>query len=328
MCWSLSRVRDCQSVCVCREPEVFSHRLKVAVSCTKHHQAILRVRCAVSDWRVRGIIVQRFPVGIAAMVALMATPALAADLALKAPPVVLLPVYSWTGPYIGIEGGYGWATRSKPTRPVSTAVGTMSRAGWSEELSDTIGSSTNLCLGLRAMDRPHGSGAQPLERLGVAVARPRNAPRSYRCWAPSAGGSAWPSATFCRSQPVVSRWAQFTAPEGTTLAAGAVGSGSATVAGWTVGGGVEAKLPQNWSIKAQYLYVDLGNQTIFNDTIPFPPPPASSAGSSWPKDKVHHQYRPGRAELQIRSRQPGHGDALIETASCCRDHGIKARNLV
>jgi outer membrane immunogenic protein len=32
-----------------------------------------------------------------------------------------------------------------------------------------------------------------------------------------------------------------------------------TNAGWTVGGGVEVALPGNWSAKAEYLHVDLGN---------------------------------------------------------------------
>lgn len=37
-----------------------------------------------------------------------------------------------------------------------------------------------------------------------------------------------------------------------------VGSGSKTVAGWTVGGGLEVKLDRNWSVKGEYLYVDVG----------------------------------------------------------------------
>ena len=35
--------------------------------------------------------------------------------------------------------------------------------------------------------------------------------------------------------------------------------GTNTNAGWTVGGGVEFALPGNWSAKAEYLHVDLGN---------------------------------------------------------------------
>jgi outer membrane immunogenic protein len=49
--------------------------------------------------------------GLAAIGALLAGPAMAADLSmpLKAPPAPPAPVYSWTGIYLGINGGYGWA---------------------------------------------------------------------------------------------------------------------------------------------------------------------------------------------------------------------------
>ena len=33
-------------------------------------------------------------------------------------------------------------------------------------------------------------------------------------------------------------------------------------AGWTVGGGAEFALNQHWSIKAEYLYVNLGNSHL------------------------------------------------------------------
>lgn len=36
-----------------------------------------------------------------------------------------------------------------------------------------------------------------------------------------------------------------------------LGSGSDTVSGWTIGGGLEVKLDRNWSFKGEYLYVDL-----------------------------------------------------------------------
>ena len=34
-----------------------------------------------------------------------------------------------------------------------------------------------------------------------------------------------------------------------------------TNTGWTVGGGIEGKITANWSAKAEYLYLDLGNKT-------------------------------------------------------------------
>lgn len=43
------------------------------------------------------------------------------------------------------------------------------------------------------------------------------------------------------------------------------GSVSKTKAGWTVGGGVELAAKNNWSVKAEYLYADLGNVSFFSD---------------------------------------------------------------
>ncbi len=37
-----------------------------------------------------------------------------------------------------------------------------------------------------------------------------------------------------------------------------IGSASATKAGWTVGGGIEAAIAGPWTAKVEYLYVDLG----------------------------------------------------------------------
>ena len=41
----------------------------------------------------------------------MATPASAADMAVKAPPPppVVAPIYNWGGFYIGANGGYAWS---------------------------------------------------------------------------------------------------------------------------------------------------------------------------------------------------------------------------
>jgi opacity protein-like surface antigen len=61
--------------------------------------------------------------------------------------------------------------------------------------------------------------------------------------------------------------------EGDTLLNGAVGDGTKTVTAWTLGGGIEAMICPNWSIKAEYLHVDLGKHAVFNDAIPaFPTP--------------------------------------------------------
>jgi outer membrane immunogenic protein len=43
-----------------------------------------------------------------AAIALIGTPAFAADMAVKAPPPAPAPVYSWTGWYVGGNVGYSW----------------------------------------------------------------------------------------------------------------------------------------------------------------------------------------------------------------------------
>jgi outer membrane immunogenic protein len=51
---------------------------------------------------------KKYLVLFSAISALMSAPASAADMPLKAPPMPA-PVFSWTGPYIGAQGGFGWA---------------------------------------------------------------------------------------------------------------------------------------------------------------------------------------------------------------------------
>jgi opacity protein-like surface antigen len=45
---------------------------------------------------------------------------------------------------------------------------------------------------------------------------------------------------------------------------------AAVQAGWVVGGGFEHLFTSNWTVRAEALYVDLGNQTVF-------PTPAAAA---------------------------------------------------
>jgi len=54
----------------------------------------------------------------------------------------------------------------------------------------------------------------------------------------------------------------------TTTFLGASGGSSSNV-GWTLGGGVEYAVWQNWSIKAEYLYYNLGNGKNNNTFTPF-----------------------------------------------------------
>lgn len=65
------------------------------------------------------------------------------------------------------------------------------------------------------------------------------------------------------------------------------GSTSDTSAGWTLGGGLEWALDSNWSLKAEYLYVDLGTTTVVT------PATASFAGTRTTFDDTSHLWRAG-----------------------------------
>ena len=65
---------------------------------------------------------------LAAMAALCATPVLAADMPLKAPPPPPAPIYTWTGFYIGGFGGWGWSDQNW-TFPDGDPLGSGNRNG-------------------------------------------------------------------------------------------------------------------------------------------------------------------------------------------------------
>ena len=61
---------------------------------------------------------KKIAIGTMAIVTLIGAPALAADMAVKAPPSpVAAPAYSWTGFYVGANIGYGWGQQDVTYTP-------------------------------------------------------------------------------------------------------------------------------------------------------------------------------------------------------------------
>jgi outer membrane immunogenic protein len=196
--------------------------------------------------------------------------AFAADLPVKAAPPPIASVYDWTSFYIGVAGGWasGHATQSDAL-PFSSGqynvhggligatygsnwqfgrmvLGLESDLSWASIKGSTTG--TNLASGPCGGLPPHCE--SEIRWLGTSRARVGFA--------------------FDRVLPFVTAGivdANLHGQEGTTTLAGAVGSGSKLVWGWTVGAGVEAVIAPRWSVKAEYLYVDLGKHGVFTDTI-------------------------------------------------------------
>ena len=158
-------------------------------------------------------------------------------------PMYMAPIYSWTGPYIGINGGGGWG-RSNFSSPLATdnfntsgglvggtlgynyqinqmVLGVEGDIDWSNIRGST------LCGGLSCETRNNWLGTVR-GRVGYAAGR---------------------------FMPYVTGGAAF--GDIKTSVAG-IGDSSTTKAGWTVGGGLEANIAGPWSAKVEYLYVDLG----------------------------------------------------------------------
>ena len=82
-------------------------------------------------------------------------------------------------------------------------------------------------------------------------------------------------------------------------------SDSVTKAGWTVGGGVEVALNRNWSLGAEYLYMDFGTDTLSAAAVGLPPVP--NPGTTFPNTTVsfHDKSQVARLKLNYRFGDAG-----------------------
>jgi outer membrane immunogenic protein len=162
------------------------------------------------------------------------------------------PVFTWSGIYIGGNGGYSFGT----TTP---SLGGLSGSGFSTNgivAGGTIGGNYQtgaFVFGVEGdfdWDNIKGNpsvcvGCQ-VSSTWLATARGRVGVAWDRLLFYGTGGVAFQNVKFAVTAPPL------TAPLATTVNA----------IGWTAGGGVEYALSPNWSVKAEYLYVNFNNQTI------------------------------------------------------------------
>jgi outer membrane immunogenic protein len=183
--------------------------------------------------------------GVALLALAAASPAFAADLSVaplyKAPPAPIVREYNWSGFYLGVNGGGEWG-RSKwdSTNQFNLSGGLIGgTAGYNWEIGHAV-------LGLEGdvdWSTLHGS-TTTMCTVGCTT---RND------WLSTVRGRA--GYAFDRFLPYVTGG----------LAVGDIRASrpgfpgaSHTDAGWTVGGGLEFALTNNWTAKAEYLHVDLG----------------------------------------------------------------------
>jgi outer membrane immunogenic protein len=151
--------------------------------------------------------------------------------------------YVWTGFYLGINGGAGWG-RSDVAAPFSTGTFNTSGGlvggtlGYNYQMGQTV-------FGLEADgDWTHLNGSAT---CALTTCQTSND------WLATARGRL--GYAVDRFLPYVTAGAAF--GDIKTNVTG-IGSATDTKAGWTAGGGVEAKIAGPWSAKLEYLYVDLG----------------------------------------------------------------------
>jgi len=195
-----------------------------------------------------------FPLTVAAVIVGSALSATAADVRLPPPPrremiaPAPLPLFDWSGFYVGINGGWGWGSSSFDF--IGAGLGRTDFHASGGLIGGTIGYNYQAGLAVFGIEadldwaRLNGSA---ICAGGAAVCQIRNN------WLGTARGRI--GYAFDRFLPYLTAGAAFG-----DLRASVPGAGTTDVTkvGWTVGAGLEYAVNHNWSVKAEYLYVDLG----------------------------------------------------------------------
>jgi len=197
--------------------------------------------------------------------------ALAADLPQPGPPPprapatyvpVPVPVFSWTGIYLGANGGYAFADSNWSAPPPAT--GNFSTDGFL--VGGTLGGNYQwgqFVLGIEGDWDWANLNGTTFSNCGpgcetksdwLATVRGRAGYAFDRILVYGTGGAA-----FGNLQ----------------AAAGVLPFSSSTQTGWTAGGGIEFAFTPNLTGKVEYLYVDLGNQSCAAGNCSFGGPPTT-----------------------------------------------------
>jgi len=192
-----------------------------------------------------------YGIGLLASIAAGAGSAVAADLAVKAPPPGLAPAYlsDWAGFYIGINGGGGWATTTFDlqdffvnAKPSGGLVG--GHAGYNWQYGSVVAGLEVDFDGADIKQTDANAFRQKTDELASARAR-----LGYvffpNLLASGTAGAAWGhfeiTDTLGEFAPVATN--QF---------------------GWTAGAGLEYKLIDHFILRAEYLHYDFAKTTIGN----------------------------------------------------------------
>jgi outer membrane immunogenic protein len=234
---------------------------------------------------------------LAALAFAAVAPAMAADMQmpLKAPPPP--PVFSWTGVYIGGNAGGAWGRDTiTTTQTVAPGFFAIDGAAIAVAASPTINPTGFTGGGQVGYNQQAGIWVWGIEADFEHLGWKGSSAGTFQLPSTLPGGPVGPPPLFFSVATSVSTNWLFTARPRLGVAnsnwlfyvTGGVAIGnekfaqtimllapfvenaafSTTRVGWTVGAGVEYALNRNWSIKGEYLYVDLGNVSTVGTITP------------------------------------------------------------
>ncbi len=193
--------------------------------------------------------------------AFLTSSALAADM--PAAPVyrapVVIPAYNWSGFYLGGHGGWGTGDASATSLGFSRSPGIDGWFGGGQVGYNWQGAGSPWVFGIEA-DISGGdiNGSQPF--LGTTVTSSLSTFGTVR----GRIGYAFDGAMIYGT----GGWAW--GKNKVTLNLGAPGfefSDTASLSGWTIGGGIEWALLEGWSAKVEYLYLSYSNSDVLSNFV-------------------------------------------------------------
>ena len=214
---------------------------------------------------------RRFGLTLLGLMALVGSAA-AADMPVKVPvkaPVVV-PLYNWTGFYVGGNVGYSWGKQDN-----SLVTGGVTVFTNSDSINGIIGGGqigynwqfNQIVLGVEADFQ--GSGQKGDGTFTLAAHQRHLSPISPASTIAYTDKLDWFGTVRGRIGYAFDRWLPYVTGgwaygHGSMSGSSTGGivttfSGSNNYSGWTVGGGLEYAFMDHWSAKAEYLYINFGN---------------------------------------------------------------------
>jgi outer membrane immunogenic protein len=269
---------------------------------------------------------KRFLPGTAALAALcLSIPASAADLPArvnKAPPALVSPAYDWSGFYLGVSAGYTFGddedittTGQAAANITNVAIGArpgrvrLERDGFigGGQMGYNWQVSPNWVFGLEA-DISYVDVRRDVTVVGISAAgAPLN--NTFRTRMDYLGtvrgriGYAWDRtliyATGGLAYAEIENSVNFFGPAGQLQF---TGNNRRTEAGYTVGAGIEHAFAPNWTVKAEYLFYDLRDNTVNVAVIPG----SNGAGTGY-NSRFENDGHIVRAGLNYKFGGPGPG---------------------